>query len=99
MERCTFRVAAPLSVVKDIKALAEEQGGVCSAPQPASSTAEALNAPISGGDIQAAAEVLTVVFTAGSAGVKFVESLWKLVETRNVRIKASNVQSQTIRTL
>ena len=99
MEKCSFRVAIPQSLVTQTQELAAEHHGICSEPQPASSTAEPLNAPISGGDIQAAASVLTVVFTAGTAGAKFIEALFKLAEARRARIKASNVEKKVTRVL
>ena len=99
MEECVFRVSAADSVISDIQTLVAEHGGISSEPQPASSTADPLNAPISGGDIEAAAQVLTVVFTAGVTAVKFVRSLLELVESQKARIKVSNVKSKITRVL
>jgi hypothetical protein len=99
VEDCTFRVSAATSVISDIQTLVAELNGIASTPQPASSTADPLNAPISGGDIQAAAQVLTVVFTAGITGVKFVRSLLDLVKSQKARIKISNVKSKVTRVL
>jgi 3-hydroxyisobutyrate dehydrogenase-like beta-hydroxyacid dehydrogenase len=99
MERYAFRVSAADSVVSDVQTLAVACNGACSEPQPASSNADPLNAPISGGDIQATAQVLTVVFTAGAACVKFVEGLLKLAESRKARIKVRNVETKATRVL
>jgi len=99
MEDCAFRVSAAASIIPDILKLVMEHNGIASEPQPASSTANPLNAPISGGDIQAAAQVLTVVFTAGITGIKFIESLLNLVKSRGTRVKVGNVKSKITRIL
>ncbi|HEX3745392.1 MAG TPA: hypothetical protein VHW09_15720 [Bryobacteraceae bacterium] len=99
MEKCTYRIAAPTSVIAEIEALVTEHRGASSEPQPASSTADPLNAPISGGDLQAAAQVLTIVFTTGAAGAKFIEALLRLAKARKARIKASNIESKITKVL
>lgn len=87
-------MTVPLSLSTRVRELAAETGGESSEPQPASSTADPLNAPLSGGDIQAAAEVITAVFGAGLAAVKFLEELLKLSKDKDVRVKATNVSSK-----
>jgi hypothetical protein len=86
----TLRISAPISIVPEVLQLARMEGATVSDPQPASSTADPLNAPITGGDIQAAAEVVTVVFAAGSAAVKFLGSVLDLAKKHKARIKVAS---------
>ena len=69
-----LRILVPLSLTSEVQELISGENGSFSEAQPASSTADPLNAPISGGDIQAAAAVITAVFGAGLAAVKFWKS-------------------------
>jgi hypothetical protein len=94
-----FRISGPVASIGDIQQLVTQFDGRCSAPQPAASSAEPLNAPISGGDVQAVVQVVTAVFSAGAAAAKFIEALLKLAQARKERIKASNVQTSVTREL
>jgi hypothetical protein len=98
-ERLVLRIVVPLSLTSEVQDLISEENGSFSDAQPASSTADPLNAPVSGGDIQAAAEVVTAVFGAGLAAVKFLEALLKLAKSKGARIKTTNAGSRVARVL
>jgi hypothetical protein len=63
-------------VVEEAKA----EGIQSSQIQPAGSIAEALNAPITGSEIIAAAHVLAAMFSAGTAGIVFLLKLQKILK-------------------
>lgn len=93
MESIAFRVAVSPSQSDAVLKIIEALGGRASEPLPASSTANPLNAPVSGGDIQAYAEVVTAVFTAGSASVSFVRQLITLAKENKSRILITDVKT------
>ena len=88
-----FRIAVSPSQTASVLGLVTEFEGRASEPLPASSTANPLNAPVSGGDIQAFAEVVTAVFGAGTAGASFVRALIKLAREKKTRIEITNVKT------
>ena len=92
MAEHTLRITASPIVMLEIQSLAVAEGAATSEPQPASSTADPLNAPISGGDIQAAAQLITVVFATGAAAAKFIGALLDLKKKWQARIKVSSVE-------
>jgi hypothetical protein len=98
-EHVVLRIVVPLSLTSEVQDLISGENGSFSEAQPASSTADPLNAPVSGGDIQAAAGVVTAIFGAGLAAVKFLEALLKLSKSKGVRIKAMNAGSNVARVL
>lgn len=55
--------------------LAKQEGISASKVHDAGSNAEALNAPLGGAEIIIAAKVITVLFTAALAGIKFIKEL------------------------
>lgn len=93
MENSAFRVTISPSQSQDVLAIIRSLDGKASVPSPASSTANALNAPVSGGDIQAYAEMITAVFAAGSGGLVFLEKLLKLAKDTKSRIRVTDAKT------
>lgn len=99
MDQIALRLSMPVAVTVDVLRLAKEAGASVSEPQPATSTSDPLNAPISGGDIQAAAEVITAVFAVGTAAAKFLKAVIELSQRRKATITASNAKTRRTVTL
>lgn len=93
MENSAYRVTVSPSQTQDVLAIISSLDGKASVPAPASSTANPLNAPVSGGDIQAYAEMITAVFAAGSAGLIFLEKLLKLARDTKSRIRITDAKT------
>lgn len=79
MSPLAFRVVASSEVIASMQQLAQRQQVALSQPQPFDSTSEPLNAPISGGEIMQAAQMITMIFAAGSAALTFFGELIDLV--------------------
>jgi hypothetical protein len=93
MEHEAFRIALAPSDTKQVLDIISLLGGKASEPMPSSSTANPLNAPVSGGDIQAYAEVVTAVFVAGSASIHFLRELKKLAREKKTRFEVTDTKT------
>ena len=94
MSGIVLRLTVPAEMTDEVANLAKNVGASVSEPQPAASTANPLNAPITFGDIEAAAQLLTVVFTAGTAAVKFLTAVLALRPTPDKKITVLNSKSR-----
>jgi hypothetical protein len=71
-------VGAPEAVI-GIEQLAGVEGVTLSSRQPIDRTSEPLNAPITGGDIIQAAQMVSAIFASSSAAVVFLDKLLDFV--------------------
>ena len=79
MSNPTFRFIGDPEAVEALQKLAGEEKVSLSEPQPFDSTSEPLNAPLTGGEIQQAALVVSAVFASASAALLFFDRLIDLV--------------------
>lgn len=72
-------IEAPNEVIADLSAALASTDFRLSVPVASKSPADALNAPIGPAEVQQVFQLLTVVFTTGSAGLTFVDKLKKVL--------------------
>jgi hypothetical protein len=82
-------ITAPPDVIRELlEELAGEEVSL-SEPLPAESPADALDAPISGEELRQALEVVTLLFSTGTAGLVFAEKLRSVLrrgDSRSARL-------------
>lgn len=79
MSAPAFRFIAVPEAIAAIQELAAGPEIKLSKPQPLDSTSEPLNAPISGDYVMHAAQVISIIFTSGTAALTFLDKLSDLV--------------------
>lgn len=89
MARSIVRLTIPKEIVEQI-GLLEVDGVQLSEPQPFDSYAEGLNAPMNPGDLILAAQVVTAIFTTGSAALVFIEKLQALLRRNDATIQITS---------
>ena len=87
MEKIAVRMIVPAGLTDELESLAKEHNIACSAPQPADSNVEPLNAPITGSEVIIVAQVITALISAAGAGVVFFSKLTELLSKKKEKIR------------